>query len=381
MPQPVSDLVSAFETRNRSSARPKPASNGSRLLPAVAVGLPVLLLLAWGGWKIFAPGNDPVARCRLLLADAQSALQSGDYARAAGNAKEAEGLCAADQQVQVQALNVLIQDGQAKRQACEASESSAKQLLDQARPAEARTGLEQARAQCAGLATFEGLSQRAVQAMAEANSLVNQARGKLQADKPDEAQPLLERALQLDALVPGSAELLKDAERRRARLARTAATTPSPAPVPLSPAPAAASAAPRTLPPPAPVATRPVATPPAPVEPRPSTPAPTTPPASAPPAPAAPAEPVAAPEPVQPRLVPINTPAPDYPAAARRSRTSGEVVVSFVVRADGSVGDVRIVSARPRGIFERSVQSALRSWRYQPLGQSQTMTRTFKFDP
>jgi protein TonB len=348
-----------------------------------------LLLLGWGLLKVLRPGEDPAARCQLLLAGAQSALQGSDFARAATVANDAEAICAAEQLVQVQALKVLIRDGQAKMLACQATEATAKGLLDQARPAEARTGLEQSRAQCAGLASFEGLSQRAVQAMAEANSLVNQARAKLQADKPDEAQPLLERALQLDALVPGSAVLLKEVERRRARLARDtkAPTTVPPAPG-VTPPPATATETAAT-PPPRPTAAPVVKPPPttapattaAALSPRPAPAMPVTTPAVPAPTPTVPVEPVVAPEPAAPRLVPVSTPAPDYPAAARRSRTAGEVVASFTVSVDGGVTNIRIVSARPRGVFERSVQAALRDWRFQPISQPQTMTRTFKFEP
>jgi protein TonB len=80
-------------------------------------------------------------------------------------------------------------------------------------------------------------------------------------------------------------------------------------------------------------------------------------------------------------LVLVNAPQPVYPPEARRSRTSGEVTVSFRVNADGSVGDIDIVSARPRGVFERNVQAAVRRWRYEPISGSQSVTRTFTFAP
>jgi protein TonB len=54
-------------------------------------------------------------------------------------------------------------------------------------------------------------------------------------------------------------------------------------------------------------------------------------------------------------------------------------VVSFTVNPDGSVGDVNILSARPRGVFERNVQAAVKRWRYQPIATTQTVTRTFDF--
>jgi protein TonB len=78
-------------------------------------------------------------------------------------------------------------------------------------------------------------------------------------------------------------------------------------------------------------------------------------------------------------LVPISTPQPAYPPEAARSGTAGEVTISFTVNTDGSVSNIDIVSARPRGVFERNVQSAVRRWRFEPISGSQTVTRTFNF--
>jgi protein TonB len=88
---------------------------------------------------------------------------------------------------------------------------------------------------------------------------------------------------------------------------------------------------------------------------------------------------VAAPRPAANELVAISTPQPAYPPDAARSKTSGQVVVSFTVNSDGSVSDIDIVSSRPRGVFERNVQAAVRRWKYQPIAGSQTVTRTFDF--
>jgi protein TonB len=134
----------------------------------------------------------------------------------------------------------------------------------------------------------------------------------------------------------------------------------------------AAAAAAVTRPPPAPAASTPVAPPPAPVT-RPEPVA--TAPARAEPEPAAPAPS----RNVGSDLVPISTPQPSYPPAAQRAGTAGQVVVSFTVNSDGSVGDVNIVSAKPRGVFERNVQAAVRRWRFQPIAGSQQVTRTFDF--
>lgn len=78
-------------------------------------------------------------------------------------------------------------------------------------------------------------------------------------------------------------------------------------------------------------------------------------------------------------LIAVSTPQPAYPPAAQRSGTAGEVVVTFTVNSDGSVGNIEVVSARPRGVFERSVQSAVRRWRFQPIRGTQSVTRTFNF--
>ena len=127
----------------------------------------------------------------------------------------------------------------------------------------------------------------------------------------------------------------------------------------------------------------PAATAPRPVETAP-TPAPQA--ASPPPPPVAVAAPPPRPTPAAPaparggsELVPISTPQPIYPPEAQRSGTAGEVVVSFTVNSDGSVSNIDVVSARPRGVFERNVQAAVRRWKFQPISGSQTVTRTFNF--
>jgi protein TonB len=133
----------------------------------------------------------------------------------------------------------------------------------------------------------------------------------------------------------------------------------------------AAAAAAVARPPAAPAASTPVAPPPEPVATRP------VPAESAPtrPEPAAPA-----PRPSGGALVGIDTPQPVYPPQAQRSGTKGQVVVSFTVNPDGSVDNINIVSAKPRGVFERNVQAAVRRWRFQPIAGAQQVTRTFDFE-
>ena len=133
----------------------------------------------------------------------------------------------------------------------------------------------------------------------------------------------------------------------------------------------AAAAAAVARPPPAPAAATPVAPPPEPVAARPQ---PTEAPAQ--PAPAAPAPARAS----SGDLVAISSPQPAYPPAAQRSGTKGQVVVSFTVNPDGSVDNINIVSAKPRGVFERNVQAAVKRWRFQPIAGAQQVTRTFDFE-
>ncbi len=56
--------------------------------------------------------------------------------------------------------------------------------------------------------------------------------------------------------------------------------------------------------------------------------------------------------------------APTYPPAALRLKTSGSVVLSAVVRKDGSVAEVKMVGGNP--VFRDSAISAVRQWRYSP---------------
>lgn len=77
--------------------------------------------------------------------------------------------------------------------------------------------------------------------------------------------------------------------------------------------------------------------------------------------------------------VPVSTPHPTYPSEALRANITGEVEVEFTVERNGDVSNVRILRARPRGVFERAVMRTVKRWRYQPLDQSVKMTRTIVF--
>jgi len=73
---------------------------------------------------------------------------------------------------------------------------------------------------------------------------------------------------------------------------------------------------------------------------------------------------------VQPRLIPSSRVAPEYPAAARRLRAGGTVVLRAIVQTDGSLADVEIIRdpSRQAGLGRAAV-AAVRRWRYEPGSQ------------
>jgi protein TonB len=130
---------------------------------------------------------------------------------------------------------------------------------------------------------------------------------------------------------------------------------------------AAAAAAPAAAPTPAPVQPEPAPVTPAPA---PVVAAPTPAPAAAPP-----------PAPRASTPVGVRTPQPPYPRAAARAGITGEVTVEISIAADGSVANVRVVRAQPRGEFDREVIQTVRGWQFEPMDAPATLTRTFTFRP
>ncbi|HEU4813235.1 MAG TPA: energy transducer TonB [Xanthomonadaceae bacterium] len=80
-------------------------------------------------------------------------------------------------------------------------------------------------------------------------------------------------------------------------------------------------------------------------------------------------------------LIPVSTPAPQFPAEAYRNRQSGEVQVEFVVGTNGSVTSSRVVRSNPRRVFDRAALDAVNRWRFQPVAEPVTSRRTIGFDP
>lgn len=92
---------------------------------------------------------------------------------------------------------------------------------------------------------------------------------------------------------------------------------------------------------------------------------------------------VKAPEPqpvVKAEVVPLNNPEPAYPREALASKVKGEVVAEISINGAGDVTNVRIVSASPRNVFDRSVITTVRKWKYRGNGDATTVRRTFVFN-
>jgi TonB family protein len=68
-----------------------------------------------------------------------------------------------------------------------------------------------------------------------------------------------------------------------------------------------------------------------------------------------------------PRVVAARQTVPVYPPAALAGRFEGLVELRATVRADGTVGEVEIVSCdHPRLGFEQASRDAVRTWRFEP---------------
>lgn len=79
-------------------------------------------------------------------------------------------------------------------------------------------------------------------------------------------------------------------------------------------------------------------------------------------------------------IVPLQTPQPPYPREALISGTKGEVVAEISINGAGDVTNVRIISASPRNVFDKTVLTTVRRWKYQGNGSSTTIRRTFAFN-
>ncbi len=75
------------------------------------------------------------------------------------------------------------------------------------------------------------------------------------------------------------------------------------------------------------------------------------------------------PEPVDlaSKLKRVRSVEPEYPERALTQRIGGAVTLEFIVNTKGEPSDVRVVSAEPAGMFDRSAMAAVKRWRYNPV--------------
>jgi protein TonB len=78
---------------------------------------------------------------------------------------------------------------------------------------------------------------------------------------------------------------------------------------------------------------------------------------------------------------------PVYPVEALRNGTKGWVELEFTVTPNGSVRDIEVVAAEPRGVFDSAASEAVAGWRFrprvvngQPVAQRSTVTMRFDID-
>lgn len=76
---------------------------------------------------------------------------------------------------------------------------------------------------------------------------------------------------------------------------------------------------------------------------------------------------------------------PRYPTAAMRANQEGWVDVEMTVGADGTVGNVSVVDAQPKHVFDRSAIDAVSKWEFKPASRngeaiSVTLRRRLQFN-
>lgn len=76
---------------------------------------------------------------------------------------------------------------------------------------------------------------------------------------------------------------------------------------------------------------------------------------------------------------------PKYPTQAARDGINGYVKFRVTVLEDGTVGDVEIIEAEPKRVFDREVIRAVKRWKYQPKIENgkpvkQTVTTQLDFN-
>ncbi|MCB9679855.1 MAG: TonB family protein [Alphaproteobacteria bacterium] len=82
---------------------------------------------------------------------------------------------------------------------------------------------------------------------------------------------------------------------------------------------------------------------------------------------------------------PVDVVQPEYPVRARADAITGYVTLSVLVDEQGNVSDLRILEARPPGVFDNAALNAVRQWHFRPAtyegrAVSVRATQTLRFE-
>lgn len=86
-----------------------------------------------------------------------------------------------------------------------------------------------------------------------------------------------------------------------------------------------------------------------------------------------PADPAPAPAPVLPPRADagqLSNPAPVYPSLSRRLREEGIVVLDILIKADGTVGEIKVKTSSGFKRLDDTAVKAVSRWRYEPASQA-----------
>jgi protein TonB len=70
----------------------------------------------------------------------------------------------------------------------------------------------------------------------------------------------------------------------------------------------------------------------------------------------------------------------EYPVGARRDSVTGHVTGRMLIDENGSVVAVQIVSATPRGVFDRAARAAFKQWKFKAHDAEWVGEITIAFD-
>lgn len=80
---------------------------------------------------------------------------------------------------------------------------------------------------------------------------------------------------------------------------------------------------------------------------------------------------------------PVSKTSPRYPQEAIEKRLEGFVSFDVTISPQGDVTDVKVVTAKPSGVFEQATIDAVKAWKYCPSGRTITnrLDITFQLPP